>query len=135
MEANAARGVLEGAKARALVFSRFGWVGLCARRPEARATVPACSPAGMPITNWQDRLRLRPASYTSTLWRDEFDRASIHVVKDKWRYNLSMRLAADKHGKVRQTAEKYRIDAVTAAAIAEYCFDEVDWFGLTYEVR
>lgn len=57
------------------------------------------------------------------------------MVKDKWRYNLSMWLAADKHGKVRQTAEKYRIDAVTAAAIAEYRFDEVDWFGLTYEVR
>ena len=79
--------------------------------------------------------RERPASYTSTLWRDEFDRASLHVVKDKWRYNLSMRLAADKSGKVRQTAEKWRIDALTAAAIAEYRFDEVDWFGLVYDVR
>jgi hypothetical protein len=76
-----------------------------------------------------------PASYTSTLWRDEFDRASLYVVKDKWRYNLSMRLAADKSGKVRQTAEKWRIDALTAAAIADYRFDEVDWFGLIYDVR
>ena len=76
-----------------------------------------------------------PAAYTSSLWRDEFDRASIHVLKDKWRYNLSMRLAADKYGKVRQTAEKWRIDERTAAAIAEYRFDEVDWFGLIYEVR
>jgi hypothetical protein len=76
-----------------------------------------------------------PASYTSSLWRDEFDRASLFVLKDKWRYNLSMRLAADKFGKVRQTAEKWRIDALAAAAIAEYRFDEVDWFGLTYEVR
>ena len=72
-----------------------------------------------------------PASYTSSLWRDEFDRASLFVLKDKWRYNL----AADKFGKVRQTAEKWRIDALAAAAIAEYRFDEVDWFGLTYEVR
>jgi hypothetical protein len=76
-----------------------------------------------------------PASYTSTLWRDEFDWASLYVVKDKWRYNLSMRLAADKSGKVRQTAEKWRIDALTAAAIADYRFDEVDWFGLVYDVR
>jgi hypothetical protein len=57
------------------------------------------------------------------------------VLKDKWRYNLSMRLAADKYGKVRQTAEKWRIDVHTATAIAEYRFDEVDWFGLIYEVR
>jgi hypothetical protein len=76
-----------------------------------------------------------PASYTSTLWRDEFDRASLYVLKDMWRFNLSMRLAADKYGKVRQTAEKWRIDAHMAAAIAEYRFDEIDWFGLTYEVR
>jgi len=76
-----------------------------------------------------------PASYTSTLWRDEFDRASLHVLKDKWRYNLSMRLAADKSGKVRQTAEKWRIDALTAAAIVDYRFDEIDWFGLIYDVR
>jgi hypothetical protein len=76
-----------------------------------------------------------PSSCTSSLWRDEFDRASLHVLKDKWRYNLSMRLAADKQGKVMQTAEKYRISSIAAAAIAEFRFDEVDWFGLTYEVR
>jgi hypothetical protein len=76
-----------------------------------------------------------PSSCSSSLWRDEFDRASMHVLKDKWRYNLSMRLAADKQGKVKQTAEKWRTSPITATAIAEFRFDEIDWFGLTYEVR
>jgi hypothetical protein len=76
-----------------------------------------------------------PIAYISTLYRTELEEVGLHVLKDKWVYNLSVRLAAGKSGKLLQTAESWRVSKPQATAIAEFRFDEVDLFDLAYEIK